>query len=93
VKLPVDYDALTWQERRSVREQYVKEQNALCYHCGAPLAGEPSDEVKGMSINARLFPDNFFKHPVHLHHSHETGMTIGAVHNHCYAVLWQYHGE
>jgi hypothetical protein len=30
---------------------------------------------------------------VHLHHSHETGMTIGAVHARCNAVLWQYHGE
>jgi hypothetical protein len=40
-----------------------------------------------------LFPKNFLKWPVHLHHSHDTGMTIGAVHSYCNAVLWQYHNE
>jgi hypothetical protein len=28
-----------------------------------------------------------------LHHCHQTGLTIGAVHAKCNAVLWQYHGE
>ena len=46
-----------------------------------------------MYITNSLFPPNFFKWPVHLHHSHDTGMTIGAVHARCNAVLWQYHGE
>ena len=44
-------------------------------------------------IDEELVPENFFKYPVHLHHSHYTGMTIGAVHANCNAVLWQYHGE
>jgi hypothetical protein len=44
-------------------------------------------------INARLFPPNFFNWPVHLHHCHVTGLTIGAIHCHCNAVLWQYHGQ
>lgn len=50
-------------------------------------------KLRGMTVNMKLFPPNFFKHPVHLHHDHQTGMTIGAVHNHCNAVLWQYYGE
>jgi hypothetical protein len=49
--------------------------------------------VMSKKINVDLFPPNFFKWPVHLHHDHRTGMTIGAVHCRCNAVLWQYHGE
>lgn len=30
--LPVDYDKLTWQERRAVREQYIKEQQNMCFY-------------------------------------------------------------
>jgi hypothetical protein len=40
-----------------------------------------------------LFPELFLKYPVHLHHSHVTGLTIGAVHAYCNAVLWVYHDE
>lgn len=87
---PVNYKKLTWQERKEVREAYVKEQNGLCYHCRKPLS-EPAVWVK--KINQKLFPPSFFQYPVHLHHCHVTNMTIGAVHNYCNAELWQYHGE
>ena len=93
MKLPVNYDKLHWTDRRKVREEYVKQQKGLCKHCGNPLLGAPSQEVVSTRVNKRLFPVNFFKYPVHLHHCHNTGMTIGAVHNKCNAVLWQYHGE
>jgi hypothetical protein len=92
-KLPVNYNALTQRERRVVREQYISEQDGKCHHCHAPLDGEPSVEIRSESINLRLFPPNFLSNPVHLHHNHNTGMTIGAVHARCNAVLWQYHGE
>jgi hypothetical protein len=44
-------------------------------------------------INQILFPKSFFKYPVHLHHCHKTGLTLGAVHHYCNAYLWQYLGE
>ena len=91
--LPADYTKLTWQERRAVREEYVKRQSGNCSHCGASLSQDAAPDVRRLKVNKRLFPDTFFKWPVHLHHCHSTGMTIGAVHNHCNAVLWQYHGE
>jgi hypothetical protein len=53
----------------------------------------PNIDVLTMPINEKIFPPNFFKYPVHLHHDHNTGMTIGAVHAYCNAVLFQYHGE
>ena len=91
--LPVNYDDLPQAERRLVREQYVLLQNGVCYYCGNPFWCEPRSDVKAKSINRKLFPPNFFKWPIHLHHSHDTGLTIGAVHAYCNAVLWQYEGE
>jgi len=88
--LPINYTEATWQERRAVRNQYIQHQNGKCAHCGNNLDEQPKDKPK---INWKLFPKGFLDHPVHLHHSHDTGMTIGAVHAYCNAILWQYHGE
>ena len=92
-ELPVDYTKLTRAQRREVRLQYITRQSNKCQHCDEPLDGPPSGEVQTAWVNRRLFPEGFFDHPVHLHHSHRTGMTIGAVHARCNAVLWQFHGE
>lgn len=90
---PVDYTKLEWWERKAKREEYVEFQKGLCYFCKEPLSGKPSKSVLNKRLNKRLFPKTFFQYPVHLHHSHDTGLTIGAVHSRCNAVLWQYHGE
>lgn len=92
-KLPVKYDDLTIGQRREVREQYVKAQNYLCHHCGAPLERPPSSTVRKKKLKYGAFPPKFFDYPIHLHHSHKNGFTIGAVHAYCNAVLWQYYGE
>lgn len=88
--LPVDYDKLSPAECRAVREQYVTEQQGLCYYCKTPLDVRP-EQTKW--IYWKQFPKQFLKYPVHLHHCHTTGNTRGAVHAYCNAVLWQYHGE
>ena len=93
ISLPVDYTQLDWQTRREVREQYAVEQKGLCMFCQEPLDWEPSKDVKEKQINWDLFPPNFLKYPIHLQHSHSTGMTEGAVHAYCNAVLWQYHNR
>lgn len=93
MKLPIDYHNTHWATRRKAREEYAKIQNNKCYHCGNPLDDKPTFEILQKYINKRLFPQDFFKWPIHLHHNHHTGITIGAVHSHCNAVLWQYHGE
>ena len=90
---PVNYNKLTPTERRNIREQYMGHQRFKCYHCGGDLHMAPPPEMRNMPIKKSLFPPGFFQHPVHLHHDHSTGMTIGAVHNICNAILWQYHGE
>lgn len=92
MELPVNYNGLTQNQRRLVREKYIKLQEGKCSHCGNHLSQRATDEVMKKPIDKSLFPSGFFKHLVHLHHNHVTGMTIGAVHCRCNAVLWQYNG-
>ena len=93
IKLPINYNILTWQQRKQVRTEYIKLQDNKCYYCGANLYDKPDETVLKKRIDKNLFPKNFFQYSIHLHHNHNTGMTIGAVHNYCNAVLWQYHNE
>lgn len=92
-ELPVRYDKLRPYQRREVREQYIKIQNGFCMYCSRPLNDPPAMSVRNQKINWKLFPENFLNHPVHLQHCHKTGMTEGAVHAYCNAVLWQYEGR
>lgn len=91
--LPVDYDSLSAIQRRAVREEYVRLQRGKCYYCDVLLSDDPPEHVISRSIQWSLFPPHFLKHPIHLQHNHETGMTEGAVHAYCNAVMWQYDGR
>jgi hypothetical protein len=92
-ELPVMYDNLTTKERREVREQYVKEQKGLCYWCKADLSAAPRQDITEKRINLKLFPPGFLNFPIHLQHDHQEGLTEGAVHARCNAVMWQHHGR
>ncbi len=93
MSLPALYRHLAVGEKRDVRNKYVALQKGLCWYCSCPLAEPAAEIVRHRWINKRLFPKGFFDYPVHLHHDHETGYTVGAVHNICNAVLWQYEGK
>lgn len=87
--LPILYHSLTWQERRQVRIKYIKIQKGMCAYCNEKLTENPPEKITCVKVQWSLFPKNFLKYPIHLHHNHETGMTIGAVHSLCNAVSWQ----
>jgi hypothetical protein len=93
VALPVDYNSLSHEEVAIVRKRYAQLQEGLCYACGEPLEGPPQEDVFLHRIDWTLFPEGFLTHPIHLHHSHENGLTQGAVHALCNAVLFQVYGE
>ncbi len=93
VVLPARYDDLTPEQRRAVREAYVKQQEGKCRYCNAVLHGPAAPWAREKKVTPRLYPHGFFLHRVHLHHDHGTGWTIGAVHAHCNAVLWEHHRE
>lgn len=92
MNLPQDYRKLSATQRREVRQQYIIEQDGMCHYCGGDINAEPPAHIKGKRVNWSLFPrgEGFLKYPIHLHHDHKTGMTIGAVHALCNAVSWQY---
>ena len=89
-KLPVDYDSLTKKERYEVRLQYIEQQNNKCLYCNSSLDEQPPKEIFDKEIDKRHFPKGFFNYPVHLQHNHSTGLTEGAVHAYCNAVMWEY---
>ena len=89
-ELPQHYPSLKPYERAQVRNQYVKEQDGLCHYCAEPLSGSPSTNY---TLDMRRFPRNFLRYPIHLHHCHQTGLTLGAVHALCNGILWEVHGE
>jgi hypothetical protein len=93
MKLPINYMLASIGERRLAREEYITVQGGKCYYCRGDLNLPATNEVLSKEITPKLFPVNFFKYPIHLHHDHNTGMTIGAVHCYCNAVLWEHHGE
>lgn len=93
MKLPVDYRNLLPSEKRDVRNEYVFLQEGKCMYCHSELDKEPPKNITEKKIKWSLFPANFLKYPVHLQHNHKTGLTEGAVHAYCNAVMWQYEGR
>jgi hypothetical protein len=90
---PELYHKLSRLERREKRLAYIKDQGGKCWYCEWPLEG-PS-KYAGSKVNWWRFPGgkDFLKYPVHLHHDHTTGFTIGAVHAYCNAVSFDYDEE
>ena len=93
MQLPVLYDSLGPKEKKRVREEYIARQGGLCMFCNSPLSDQPPSSITDKPIRWIAFPKNFTVYPVHLQHDHSTGLTEGAVHMYCNAVLWQYHGR
>lgn len=91
--LPVIYSDLTLAQKRGVRAEYTRRQGNKCQFCNESLDGPPHRKVREASISSELFPPGFFKHPVHLHHDHDTGWTIGATHSRCNAYSFEYYDQ
>lgn len=93
IDLPVLYSKTHYSMRAIVRDRYIEQQKGLCHFCKATLEGKPAKKIRKLKVDKTHMPRHFYKYPVHLHHCHKTDLTIGAVHAHCNAVLWQYYGE
>lgn len=91
--LPVVYATIPHRSRWKVREEYVRVQGGKCAHCHTLLSDPPTEAIQRVKILTDIFPPGFLDNPVHLHHDHKTGLTIGAVHARCNAYLWQYRHE
>ena len=89
------YEDLAPHERRALRQAYMWDQGGKCMFCEEPFHKGPPEHITDMPIDWDLFPggESFLDYPVHLQHNHASGMTEGAVHAYCNAVLWQYHNR
>ena len=90
---PYEYTKLNPRERAILRREYEIRQEGLCQFCKEPLNSVPSAQVLKAKIRLNMFPTGFLRNPIHLHHCHDTDLTIGAVHAECNAYLWQYLGQ
>jgi len=93
VDLPAYYPTLKPHQRREVREAYMERQGYVCLYCKSSLLRDPPKGITDKPLDMSLFPEGFLDAPHHLHHDHNTGLTIGTVHGYCNGVLWQYEGE
>lgn len=92
IDLPINYHDSHWTVRKEARLQYIKEQDGFCHHCGSLLSEPVPPQIAKYKINKRIFPKGMFDNPIHLHHDRKTGLSIGAVHAECNAILWEYYG-
>lgn len=93
IELAAKYSELTSLQRRSLRQDYIKQQMGKCFYCKEDLNQDPPKRIKDLAIEWNYFPSNFLVFPIHLQHNHDTDMTEGAVHAYCNAVMWQYEGR
>lgn len=93
MELPVKYNELDSTDKKLVRHRYIKLQENKCWYCKGDLNKNPPSEIINKRINWNNFPDGFLNYPIHLQHNHYTGLTEGAVHAYCNAVLWEYYGR
>lgn len=92
-EIPAKYSEISQHARYVIREKYIEEQKGLCYHCHGDLKQGPPQDILEKKVTPHLYPKGFFLRPIHLHHNHDTDMTIGVVHAYCNAVLWEYYNE
>jgi hypothetical protein len=93
ITIPCVYHDTSIEVRRIVREEYMRRQKNMCLFCASPLTGPPGYQAMRVSVSVFLFPAGFFNNPIHLHHNHKDGMTLGAVHALCNAILWEHFNE
>jgi len=94
IELPTNYDSLSPARKRIVREKYIQLQGGRCYFCKGRLSEKPAQEVTdAYKLTMSRFPEGFLRNPMHLHHCHKTGNTIGVTHAYCNGILFEHFGE
>jgi transposase-like protein len=89
------YDDLNWKQRLKLRDRYVEHFHGVCMYCHEQLDSEPASIVRDSTDEIAWdvspgFKEGFLKNPVHLHHDHNTGLTLGPVHALCNAHSWHF---
>jgi hypothetical protein len=93
---PQRYSDLNKSQRRKCREQYVEHCRGRCLYCDEPLNEKPHEYVRAKATSNTWagLPGGrkgFLSNLIHLHHDHETGLTLAAIHALCNAHSWHYY--
>ena len=93
---PQRYRDLNTNQRRKLLDEYVEHFRGRCLYCHLKLDGKPSrivrdsaDEIEWDNLPGGK--EGFLKNPVHLHHDHETGLTLAPIHALCNAHSWEFY--
>ncbi len=93
---PQRYRDLNTDQRRKLRDEYVAYFGGRCLYCDGQLDDKPhefvcqsADQIEWDNLPGSK--EGFLKNPVHLHHDHKTGLTLGPVHALCNAHSWHYY--
>lgn len=86
MELPQNYERISRYKRKLVRDEYIRIQDGNCWFC----KGKLNESSLYDHVSTVEFVKGFYNHPIHLHHDHGTGMTIGAVHAKCNGVSYCY---
>lgn len=88
--LPHRYSDLNTSQRRKLREQYVEHFRGRCLYCDEPLNDKPHEYVRAKATSIAWWnlpggKKGFLSNPIHLHHDHDTDLTLAAIHALCNA--------
>jgi len=94
-KFPQRHRDLNTDQRRKLRDEYIECSRGRCAYCEEMLDDEPhafvrqsADQIEWDNLPGSK--EGFLKDPVHLHHDHETGLTLAAIHALCNAHSWHF---
>ena len=87
LELPTKYSSLSGERLSAVKEAYICLQRERCWLCGNNLY----ELSKYLVDNPKLMPlcgnELAERYPLHLHHDHDTGLTLGVTHAECNIII------
>ena len=87
LELPTKYSSLSGERLSAVKEAYICLQRERCWLCGNNLWGLPKYIVENPKLMALCFNKLAEQMPYHLHHDHDTGLTLGVTHAECNIII------
>ncbi len=84
------------EKKRELRDEYTRSFGGRCLYCFEKLDDEPNSFVRDSADDIEWDDspgrkEGFLKNPIHLHHDHETGLTLASIHALCNAHSWHFY--
>lgn len=83
LELPTKYSSLSGERLSAVKDAYICLQRERCWLCGDNLYELPKYIVDNPNYMGLCYNQLAEQTPLHLHHNHDTGLTLGVAHAEC----------